>query len=141
MANINNEVHARKKGGIGKFLLILFIVLIILIVLPIALVYILLYDSGAKSVKHYDTLTSETYMKAFASNVVADSLNNTKDTGKINFSLSEDNVNTLLYYALNEKLPSAAKEYVTGAYLDIGTNKYKFYVIIITIYEKVNQNI
>ncbi len=123
-----NVVIYQKKKHHG--FLIFLIILLIIIVLPIALVYILFYDSDTKQVNYKEGVTMEQFMNQYKDNLLVNSIANTKDTGQVGFALDEGSVNSLLYYGLNENLDSAVKQYLNKAYLDIdGNNKtYTFYV-------------
>ena len=126
--NINTTIYAKKKGHpFLKFLLVLFIIIAILIGVPIALLYIFIYDSGTKEVWHNNEITLNDYMDSYSKNLLAKSFNDTKSTGKVEFTLQEGDVNTILSYTMGE-LPSQVKQYVTGAYLDVTTDTYNFYV-------------
>ena len=51
----------------------------------------------------------------------------TSSTGKMEFTLRDDDINTMLHYAL-ESMEEDAKSFVPSAYLDVTKDRYNFYI-------------
>ncbi len=70
------------------------------------------------------------YMDQFKEKLLVNSIENTKTTGQVGFSLDENSINTLLHYGLNENLDATVKQYLNKAYIDIDLNSktYNFYI-------------
>lgn len=122
---------AGKKGCLGKFLIALAVILVIFIVLPISIAFIVLYDGNTKKI-NIPEQTSTEFMNSYKETIVRDSMDYTDQTGIVDFKISEDNFNTLLYYAYagNEEIDPQVLKYIPKAYIDINPNKsqYVFYV-------------
>ena len=127
MANINAVIYQKKRHPFLKFLLVLFIIILILIGLPIALLYIFVYDAGTKTVWRNNDISSEKYTEVLSSNIVSQSIDNTSNDGKMTIALKDDDINTFISYALDSLNPTV-KSYVPSAYFDFVSNQYNLYV-------------
>ena len=127
--NQNAQIY-KKKSHPFRGLLIFFIVLLVIIALPVGVAYILFYDGASKEVKVNENETMETYMESYKKNVIVNSLEDTKTTGKIAFTVGENELNPLLYYALRQRLDHNATQYITKAYLEVDKEgkQYNFYI-------------
>ena len=101
-----------------KFFKGLLITLVVLIILPIALLFIFVFDTGKMAVNYDETFSAETMAK----NLVVDSLDHTKENKKVEFSISEADINNYIHAAIkdNDKL----NEYLTQLALDIKEDSY-----------------
>ena len=101
-----------------KFFRGLLITLVVLIILPIALLFIFVFDTGKMSVTYDDNFTQETMTKR----LVVDSLDHTVDDKQIKFSITEQDINNYIHAAIkdNEQL----NKYLTQLAIDIKDDSY-----------------
>ena len=125
--NVNPIVY-KKKHHYGW--LIALIIILVILLLPIALAYILLYDNSTKELNIDSTMTTTAFVESYKEKALVNSVENTKDTGKVGLSLSENDINTLVNCGMKENMDATVAQYVTKAYLDVDTTarKYNFYV-------------
>ena len=101
-----------------KFLRGLIITLVVLIVLPIALVFIFLFDTGKMSVNYDDDFSKDNWSKA----LVVDSLDYAPENKMLRFSVSEDDINNFIYSAIKDN--SVVNQYLTQLAVDIRDDCY-----------------
>ena len=108
------------KGFIGKLFIGIGISLVVAIVLPISLAFILFFDNS-KIPKEYQIVDLNNYFK----DVLVSSLNDTKDTKKINISINEQDINNLLHSTLTKEngIPT---DIISQIYIDIKDDQYIF---------------
>ena len=101
-----------------KFFKGLLITLVVLIILPIALLFIFVFDTGRMAVTYDDNFTQEAMTKKLA----VDSLDHTVDEKLVKFSLTEQDINNYIYAAIkdNDKL----NKYLTQLAIDIKEDSY-----------------
>lgn len=112
----NQVVIKKKHTGLKIFLWVLAIV----IVLPVVLVYSLGFDTSGTAPVADESFNQDTMMNDIASS----SLDNTKSTGKMDFTLSQDNLNQILLHSLKGQTSSIPG--YEGAYLEITDSQYVF---------------
>ena len=101
-----------------KFLRALLIILIVFIVLPVAFVFIFLFDTGKMAVDYDDNFNKEEWSKA----LVVDSLDYTKSEQVARFKVTENEINNFIHAALKDK--DQFNQYVTQLALDITDDSY-----------------
>ena len=106
----------KRHTGLKVFLWILLIV----IVLPIALIYGLAYDSSGTAPSQDTSFSKDSLVQ----DTVASSFDNTATSGKVDFTLSQDNLNQILLLALKDKTSSIPG--YEGAYIEIEDKQYVF---------------
>ena len=101
-----------------KFFKGLLITLVVLIILPIALLFIFVFDTGKMAVNYDETFTQQ----AMTERLVVDSLDHTVDNKQIRFSITEDDINNYIHAAIkdNDKL----NKYLTQLAIDIKEDSY-----------------
>ena len=101
-----------------KFFKVLIILLVVFIVLPVALLFIFVFDTGRMKVKYDDNFTTDEWV----TNLVIDSLDHTKDEKAIKFIITEEDINNMIYSSFkdNEDL----KQYMTQLAVDITNDHY-----------------
>ena len=101
-----------------KFFKGLLITLVVLIILPIALLFIFVFDTGKMSVTYDDNFTQQT----MSQKLVVDSLDKTVSDKQIKFSLTEQDINNYIYAGIknNDKL----NQYLTQLAIDIKEDSY-----------------
>lgn len=101
-----------------KFFKVLIILLVVFIVLPVALLFIFVFDTGRMKVKYDDNFTTD----GWVTNLVIDSLDHTKDEKAIKFIITEEDINNMIYSSFkdNEDL----KQYMTQLAVDITNDHY-----------------
>ena len=99
---------------IGSFLLT--------IVAPIALIYAFCYEPDTKKVELVDGFD----VKNLGTNAMVDCLDYTVSDHKLAISVTENDLDNILEYALNQA--GAKSQYIKKAYAKIKGNKYTFYV-------------
>ena len=101
-----------------KFLKGLVIFLVIFIVLPVAFVFIFLFDTGKMPVQYSDTFNKEDWTKA----LVVDSLDTAPTERVVRFEVSENDINNFIHDALKDN--AQFNEYVTQLAVDITDDSY-----------------
>ncbi len=101
-----------------KFFRGLIITLVVLIILPIALVFIFLFDTGKMKVTYDDNFAMEKWSQA----LVVDSLDNTKTEKKARFQVSEADINNILYSGIKDN--TQVQKYLTQFAMDIQEDSY-----------------
>ena len=101
-----------------KFFRGLIITLVVLIILPIALIFIFLFDTGKMKVTYDDNFTMEKWSQA----LVVDSLDHTVDQKKASFVVSEADINNILYSGIKNN--TQIQKYLTQFAIDIQEDAY-----------------
>ena len=101
-----------------KFFRGLIITLVVLIILPIALVFIFLFDTGKMKVTYDDNFTMETWSQA----LVVDSLDPAESEKKAKFTVTEADINNILYSGI--KGNTQIQKYLTQFAIDIQEDAY-----------------
>ena len=101
-----------------KFLKAILIILIVFIILPIALVFILFFDTGKMKVKYDDNFTTETW----AQNLVVDSLDYTEKEQAAKFLVTQDDINNLIHGAFKDA--KDVEKYLTQLAVEITDDHY-----------------
>ena len=101
-----------------KFFRGLLILLIVFIILPVAFVFIFLFDTGKMKVDYNDNFTKEDWSKA----LVVDSLDYAPTEKVARFQVTENDINNFIYSALKDN--AQFNEYVTQLAIDITDDSY-----------------
>lgn len=101
-----------------KFFKTLLILLVIFVVLPIVLLFVFVFDTGKMKVNYDDYFSKEGMTKA----LVVDSLDYTVDQQVAKFSITEDDLNNLLYSSYKDN--AEVKKYLTQLAVDITDDSY-----------------
>ena len=101
-----------------KFFKGLLITLVVLIILPIALLFIFVFDTGKMAVTYDDNFTQE----AMSKKLVVDSLDNTVADKKVEFSISEQDINNYIHAAIKDN--TLLNKYLTQLAIDIKEDSY-----------------
>lgn len=101
-----------------KFFKGLLITLVVLIVLPIALIFIFLFDTGRMSVKYDESFTTENWSK----NMVVDSLDLASSEKVARFAVSEEDINNIIYSSIKDN--KELQKYLTQLAIDIKDDSY-----------------
>ena len=96
----------------------LLITLVVLIILPIALLFIFVFDTGKMAVTYDENFTQETMSKR----LVVDSLDHTVDDKLIKFSLTEQDINNFIHAAIKDN--DLLNQYLTQLAIDIKEDSY-----------------
>lgn len=113
----------KKKKHVGLWVTLGIIA--VLIATPIALVYGFIFDGNSNAVTKDENFDRE----SFFLNKAVDSIDNTKQTGRIEFNVNQDSINQFLIIArdsLAEQSP-ALNKYLTSINLKIDNGKWVFY--------------
>ena len=126
--DIDNVEVSKKKKKKHKALWITLGVILLLLITPIAVIYGCFYDGTITEMGEIESLDKEKFMMDAA----VDSLDNTKDTGKITISISEEKLTQLLRTAFNEVSDSITdinlKNYITNIELVTSEEDWRFVV-------------
>ena len=101
-----------------KFFKGLLLTLVVLIILPIALLFIFVFDTGKMAVTYDDNFTQE----AMSKKLVVDSLDNTVTDKKVAFSISEQDINNYIHAAIKDN--TLLNKYLTHLAIDIKEDSY-----------------
>ena len=101
-----------------KFFKGLLLTLVVLIILPIALLFIFVFDTGKMAVTYDDNFTQE----AMSKKLVVDSLDNTVTDKKVEFSISEQDINNYIHAAIKDN--TLLNKYLTQLAIDIKEDSY-----------------
>ena len=101
-----------------KFFKGLIITLVVLIILPIALIFIFLFDTGKMKVTYDDNFAMDKWSQA----LVVDSLDHTVDEKKASFKVSEADINNILYSGIKNN--TQIQKYLTQFAIDIQEDAY-----------------
>ena len=117
----NKKEKKPKKKHIGLWITLG--ILFALIVSPIAAFYIAFYDGETTDFVGDNNVSSMQVMERLS----VDSLDNTASTTKVEFKLTQDDLDQMLYSAANN-MPDEANKYLKKIYVEIIGNEYNFYV-------------
>ena len=101
-----------------KFFKALIIILIVFIIIPVALVFILFFDTGKMKVKYDDNFKNEDWAKA----LVVDSLDYTESDQAAKFMVTEEDINNLIHAAMKDN--KELSKYLTQLAVDIQNDQY-----------------
>ena len=101
-----------------KFFRGLLITLVVLIILPIALVFIFLFDTGKMKVEYDDNFTVENWSKS----LVVDSLDHAPALAKAKFVLTENDINNFIHSQIKNN--QMLQKYLTQLAVDIKNDSY-----------------
>lgn len=101
-----------------KFFRVLLILLIVFVILPVAFVFIFLFDTGKMKVDYNDSFNKEDWSKA----LVVDSLDYAPTEKVARFEVSENDINNFIYSALKDN--EQFNKYVTQLAIDITDDSY-----------------
>ena len=101
-----------------KFFRVLLILLIVFVILPVAFVFIFLFDTGKMKVDYKDSFNKEDWSKA----LVVDSLDYAPTEKVARFEVSENDINNFILDALKDN--EQFNEYVTQLAIDITDDSY-----------------
>ena len=103
-----------------KFFIALAVILTVFVILPVALTFILFFDTGKMNVT-YDEHYSKEHM---AQALVVDSLDNTVSDKVAKFSVSENDINNMIHEATKDN--EEFNKYITQLAIDITDDSYVF---------------
>lgn len=113
-----DKTEENKKSHKGlKIFLAIFIPVFLVIILPIALLYGFFYDPGKNDFTPDTNFNAEQEV----SNLALRAFDNTKESGKVDVSLSLDTVNNLVYKSIGQQLESVK---IYGTAMSISGNDY-----------------
>ena len=101
-----------------KFFITLAILLVVFIVLPVALAFILFFDTGKMKVTYNESFSKEEMSKA----LVVDSLDNAATDKVAKFTVSEADVNNIIHSAIKDN--ADFNKYITQLAVDITEDSY-----------------
>ena len=101
-----------------KFFIGLAIFLVVFIVLPVALTFVLLFDTGKMAVDYNDSFNKEDWSKA----LVVDSLDYAPTDEVVRFEVTENDINNFIHDALKDN--AQFNQYVTQLAVDITDDSY-----------------
>lgn len=101
-----------------KFFKGLIITLVVLIILPIALVFIFLFDTGKMNVKYNEDFTVEDWSKS----LVVDSLDYAPTNAKAKFIVTEQDINNFIHSQIKNN--TLLQKYLTQLAIDIKSDSY-----------------
>ena len=101
-----------------KFLKVLIILLIVFVILPVALVFILFFDTGKMKVNYDDNFTKEKWTNA----LVVDSLDYTKKDKAMSFIVTEADINNLIHSSIKDN--AELNKYLSQLAVDITDDHY-----------------
>lgn len=101
-----------------KFFKGLIITLVVLIILPIALIFIFLFDTGKMNVKYNEDFTIENWSKS----LVVDSLDYAPSNAKAKFVVSEQDINNFIHSQIKKN--TQLQNYLTQLAVDIKNDSY-----------------
>lgn len=107
-----------KKKKKKVVLIIILIAVFVLIILPPALVFAFLYDGSTVKVTYDETFTTEKWSQS----LVMDSLDDAASEGVAKFSITENDINNMIYNAYKDN--SDIKQYLKQIAVDIKDNSY-----------------
>ena len=101
-----------------KFFKALIIILIVFIIIPVALVFILFFDTGKLKVSYDNSFNNEDWAKA----LVVDSIDNTETEKTVKFMVTQDDINNLINNAFKDN--NELKNYLTQLAVEITDDHY-----------------
>ncbi len=70
----------------------------------------------------------------FAPSLMSKSLDNAKDTAKMNLQISEKELNSVIFSVVEDKIPENIRQYTDGVYLTIDENGHYYFVVKANFY-------
>ena len=101
-----------------KFFITLIVLLVIFIVLPVALAFILFFDTGKMSVTYDESFSKENMSQS----LVVDSLDYTVSEKVAKFSVTENDINNMIHDAIKDN--ADFNKYITQLAVDITNDSY-----------------
>ena len=106
------------KKFLKKFFVGLTLFIVIVIIIPVALVFVVFFDTGKMKVDYDENFTQETWSRA----LVVDSLDNTAETKMAQFSVTENDLNNFIYSGIKDN--KDIQKYLTQLAFDITDDSY-----------------
>ena len=110
----------KKKSKKKVVIIVLLVVFLVLFVFPPAFVFIFIYDTSKMKVTYDEAFDSDKW----AESLVMDSLDNTVSEGAAKFSISESDVNNMLYQSYKDS--EEMQQFVKQIAIDVRKNSYVF---------------
>lgn len=110
----------KKKSKKKVVIIVLLVVFLVLFVFPPAFVFIFIYDTSKMKVTYDEAFDSDKW----AESLVVDSLDNTVSEGAAKFSISESDVNNMLYQSYKDS--EEMQQFVKQIAIDVRKNSYVF---------------
>ena len=110
----------KKKSKKKVVIIVLLVVFLVLFVFPPAFVFIFIYDSGKMKVTYDETFDSDKW----AESLVVDSLDYTASEGCAKFSITESDVNNMIYQSYKDS--EEMQQFVKQIAIDVRKNSYVF---------------
>lgn len=114
------QQEPKKKKKSHKGLIIFLIIFLVVFVITPGTLFLLVYDTSMMKV----TLDESFDQEKFTNSLVYDSLDNVKDDGLVKFSVSESDINNLIYSTYKEN--TELKKYLKQMAVDVKNDKYVF---------------
>ena len=114
-------VLKKPKKKMKKWPIVLLISLLLIIVLPIALVYIFIYDPNTKNIDLKPNVT----MQSIGNRIMVDSLDKAEKDNKIHIQATEEDMDNVLHFGMEK---AGKNPVIKKAYLYVNENRYNFYV-------------
>lgn len=109
----------KKKSKAGLIIFLIF--LTIFIIIP-GVLLLLIYDNGMMNITYDEAFNNE----KFSQSLVNDSLDNVAETGYAEFSVSESDLNNIIYSSYKDN--DQVRKYVKQVAVDIKDDEYVFYL-------------
>lgn len=110
----------KKKSKKKVVIIVLLVVFLVLFVFPPAFVFIFIYDTSKMKVTYDEAFDSDKW----AESLVVDSLDNTVSEGAAKFSITESDVNNMLYQSYKDS--EEMQQFVKQIAIDVRKNSYVF---------------
>lgn len=110
----------KKKSKKKVVIIVLLVVFLVLFVFPPAFVFIFIYDTSKMKVTYDEAFDSDKW----AESLVMDSLDNTVSEGAAKFSITESDVNNMLYQSYKDS--EEMQQFVKQIAIDVKKNSYVF---------------
>lgn len=110
----------KKKSKKKVVIIVLLVVFLVLFVFPPAFVFIFIYDTSKMKVTYDEAFDSDKW----AESLVMDSLDNTVSEGAAKFSITESDVNNMLYQSYKDS--EEMQQFVKQIAIDVRKNSYVF---------------
>ncbi len=118
--NANANKKPKKKSKKKVVIIVLLVVFLVLFVFPPAFVFIFIYDTSKMKVTYDEAFDSDKW----AESLVMDSLDNTVSEGAAKFSITESDVNNMLYQSYKDS--EEMQQFVKQIAIDVRKNSYVF---------------
>ncbi len=114
----------KKHGRLLKGILITLVTIVLIITIPVVAVFGCLYVTDDTVVE----VDEDFDMNDFISKMSSRSVDDSADTGRINFEISQVTLNSFLLNAVDEYLGDSLDDYLYNLYIEIDEDMYKFVV-------------